>query len=185
METRAARAPPAEPSRGRVRRAARFAPLALSVLVAVAPLVTSCASTGKGPETGPISFPGDLPLAFSEVLAAAGSCDLAPSGGSQDPDGRSARLFLLSDWQSPRPESALVTVRFAVAGGGVEVRIEAQPLALYWMRLPSDRTDSGCKPCDAANQDFERVKFSYGLAAGNALRASRCLRERISSVPPR
>lgn len=185
METRAIRAPPSEPSRGWLRRAARSAPLTLSVLVAAAPLVTTCASTGGGPGTGPISFPGDLPSAFSEVLAAAGSCDLAPSGASRDPDGRSALLFLLSDWRSPRPESALVTVRFAVAGGGVEVRIEAEPLAMYGMRLPSARTDPVCKPCDAANQDFERVQFSYGLATGNALRASRCLRERISSVPPR
>lgn len=184
METRAVRAPLPEPSRGRQRRASHSAALTFLVLVVAAPLVTTCASPGRGPGTGPISFPGDLPSAFNEVLAAASSCDLAPSGASQDPDGRSALLFLLSDWRSPRPESALVTVRFAVAGGGVEARIEAQPLAKYGMRIPSTGTDSGCKPCTAANQNFELVQFSQGLATGNALRASRCLRERISLVIP-
>ncbi len=184
MKTKAARAPLPEPSRGRLRRAGHSAPLSLFILVAAAPLVTTCTSAGGGPGIGPISFPGDLPSAFSEVLAAASSCDLAPSGASQDPDGRSALLFLLSDWRSPQPESAVVTVRFVVASGGVEARIEAEPLAKYGMRLPSAGT-SGCKPCEANRPDSDMIQFSYGLATGNALRASRCLRERISLVPAR
>lgn len=184
METRAVPAPLPEPSRDRVRRAGHSAPSGLFILVAAAPLLTACTSAGGGPGIRPILLPGDLSSAFSEVLTAASSCDLAPSGASQDLDGRSALLFLLSDWRSPKPESAVVTVRFVVASGGVEARIEAEPLAKYGMRPPSAGT-SGCKPCETNRPDSDMIQFSYGLATGNALHASRCLRERISSVPAR
>ena len=133
------------------------------------------------------AFPGDLPSAVNAALGAAPACGLQLTEARRDEAKGSAILVFLDEWQNPKPESALVTVRFEPAPGGVSCRIEAHPLAEYGMAPPdvtAGSRGSACKPCSQARSELTLVRYSRGQAMANASRTSRCLGSAIASAVP-
>lgn len=88
----------------------------------------------------------------------------------------------------PRPDAAVawegdlasaVAVRVRDDARDVGVEIAAHPLAEYGMPPPDIRAGSeapGCVPCGALRAEVPMVRYSRGLALGNAARATRCVR---------
>ncbi|HYN40377.1 MAG TPA: hypothetical protein VE129_01270 [Thermoanaerobaculia bacterium] len=162
--------------------------LPVLLLAASAVLLPSCASGGAALGLVTLSWPGALPSAVDAVLGAAPACGLKLTDARREEAEGSATLVFLDEWQSPKPESALVTVRFGPAPGGVSCRVEAHPLAEYGM-LPPDVTAGSeglvCKPCSEAQKGFTMVKYSRGQAMANSARASRCLGEALGEAASR
>lgn len=180
--THASRTPPGRKgwSRARVR------PLAL--LVSCASLAAAaCSSGAASPGLETIRLGCDLPAAVNALLAAAPACGLHLMDARRDEATGTAFLVFLEEWQSPRPESALVTVRLEPVAGGVSSRFEAHPLAEYGMQAPDIRAGSEgfvCKPCSEARTEIAMVKYSRGQAMANGARTSRCLGSAIGSEVP-
>ncbi len=157
------------------------------LLVAVSTLLPACASGGAAGGAAVATFPGDLPAAVNALLAAAPACGLHLMDARRDEGTGTAFLVFLEEWQSPRPESALVTVRLGQAAGGVSSRFEAHPLAEYGMQAPDIRAGSEgfvCKPCSEARAEIAMVKYSRGQAMANGSRATRCLVEGLGAGAP-
>jgi hypothetical protein len=105
----------------------------------------------------------------------------------RDDGAGTAFLVFLEEWQRPRPESALVTVRLEPAADGVSSRFEAHPIAEYGMQPPDIRAGSEgfvCKPCSEARAEISMVKYSRGQAMANAARAVRCLQDALAPAAP-
>lgn len=159
----------------------------LLLAAAVAALLPACASGGAAGGGATATFPGDLPAAVNALLAAAPACGLHLMDARRDEGAGTAFLVFLEEWQSPRPESALVTVRLGPVAGGVSSRFEAHPLAEYGMQAPDIRAGSEgfvCKPCSEARVDLSLVKYSRGQAMANGSRATRCLLEGLEAGFP-
>lgn len=162
----------------------------LSGLLLVASLVLhpACASGGAAVGEVRIWWQGDVPSAGSAVLGAAPACGLQLTAARRDGENGPAILVLLDEWQSPKPESALVTVRLEPSPGGTSCHIEAHPLAEYGMSPPDVTAGSEglvCKPCSEAQNAIAMVKYSRGQAMGNSVRASRCLGEALGEAASR
>ena len=140
----------------------------------------ACAACASGPSRpdAVVAWGGDLASAVAAVAGAAPGCGLKLVDGRRAEDGTSALLVFLDGWQSPQPESAVVTVRARSEGGAVAVEVAAHPLAEYGMTPPDIKAGSeafGCVPCAALRVEIPMVRYSRGLALGNAARATRCL----------
>lgn len=165
------------PARPRLRRP-------LSTLLAAALPFVACA-TGTPRPDAVVVWGGDLASAVAATAAVAPGCGLKLMDGRRDEKGATALLVFLDGWQSPQPESAVVTVRLRREAGAAVVEIAARPLAEYGMEPPDIRAGSegsGCVPCDALRAETPMVRYSRGLALGNAARASRCLREALAAA---
>lgn len=165
---------------GRARRAGRCG--AAAHVLAAAIVSGACASGTRHPGREVVPWAGDLASAVEAVASAAHGCDLKLMDGRRAEAGTSAFLVFLEGWQSPKPESSVVTVRVVA---GVEVAIEAHPLAEYGMSPPDIRAGSEgfvCAPCTAARAEIPMVRYSRGLALGNAARASRCLGKALEAA---
>jgi hypothetical protein len=171
---------------GRSRpRSRRFLPVLALVVSAVLP--PSCTSGGPAPGVVTLSWQGDLPSAVNAAVGAAPACGLKLTEARRDGETGSGILVFLDEWQSPKPESALVMVRCGPSPGGVSCRIEAHPLAEYGMAPPDVAGSEGlvCKPCSQDRADLALVRYSRGQAMGNCARASRCLGEALGRAAPR
>ena len=147
---------------------------------------SSCASSGSPGNSGTLHLAGDLTAGVSQVVAAGAGCGLRLVDARQDETGRSAIVVLLDGASNPQPESALLTVRLEAGAEGVTVVHEAHPLAEYGMRPPDLRVGAdgpGCSSCTSAARLDGGVRYSRGLAMGNAVRSTRCLREALGATP--
>ena len=147
----------------------------------------ACATGGPHSAAAVVPWHGDGVSAVSALLAAAPACGLKAVDGRRDEAGTSAVLVFLESAQGPGPESAVVTVRVAAGGDGISLEIEAHPLAEYGMAPPDIRAGSVgfvCAPCAEARTEIATVRYSRGLAVGNAARAVRCLREGLEAAGP-
>lgn len=157
----------------------------LLATVLAAALPPSACATGAPRPDAVVAWGGDLASAVAATAAVAPGCGLKLMDGRRDEKGATALLVFLDEWQSPRPESAVVTVRLRTEGGAAVVEIAARPLADYGMEPPDIRAGSegsGCVPCDALRADTPMVRYSRGLALGNAARASRCLGDALAAA---
>jgi hypothetical protein len=153
------------------------------VLLSGALACAACASAPTLPDAV-VPWGGDVGSAVAAVAGAAPGCGLKLVDGRRAEDGREALLVLLDGWQSPQPESAVVTVRVRSGAGAVAVELAARPLAEYGMAPPDIRAGSeafGCVPCEALRVETPMVRYSRGLALGNATRAARCVREALEA----
>ncbi len=160
-------------------------PLLFALLATVALGATGCASGGPAVGVATVPWSGDVRSASSAVLAAAPDCGLRLLDGREDEASGTATLVLLDEWQSPKPESALVTVRVERAPAGASCRLEAHPLAEYGMRPPDVGAAGGpvaCQPCAEARREVPLSQYSRGLALGNAARAVGCLRDALAAA---
>jgi hypothetical protein len=165
----------------------RARPRDLLLAAAVSTLLPACASGGAAGGVAKATFPGDLPGAVNALLSAAPACGLHLMDARRDESPGTAFLVFLEEWQSPRPESALVTVRLEPVAGGVSSRIEAHPLAEYGMQAPDIRAGSegfACKPCSEARAELSMVRYGRGQALANGARATRCLLEGLGAGAP-
>ncbi len=160
----------------------RAAPLGLFLLASLVS-ASSCASGGSSGNSGTLLLAGDLGAGVNQVVAAGACCGLRIVDARQDEAGRTAFVVLLDGASSPLPENALVAVRLESGAEGVTVAYEAHPLAEYGLRPPDLRIGvdgAGCSCIGAARLDGG-VRYSRGLAMGNVVRATRCLREALDS----
>ena len=154
-------------------------------LIASLVVTSSCASAGSSGTSGTLRLAGDLTAGVSQVVAAGAGCGLRLVDSRQDEAGRTAVVVLLDGASNPLPENALVAVRLESGAEGVTVAYEAHPLAEYGMRPPDLRVGvdgPGCSCSPAARLDGG-VRYSRGLAMGNAVRSTRCLREALGAPP--
>lgn len=159
----------------------------LLLAAAASTLLPACASGGAAAGVATATFPGDLPAAVNALLAAAPACGLHLMDARRDESAGTAFLVFLEEWQNPRPESALVTVRLEPVADGVSSRFEAHPLAEYGMQAPDIRAGSEgfvCKPCSEARVEIAMVKYSRGQAMANGSRATHCLLEGLEEGAP-
>jgi hypothetical protein len=169
--------------RSRPRRRSPF----LLLLVGIQVFCQACASGEATLGVTTVVYPGDLPSAVNVALGAAPACGLRLTEGRRDETKGSAILVFLDEWQDPKPESSLVTVRFEPEPGGVSCRIEAHPLAEYGMTPPDVTAGSEgfvCKPCSQVSSASPLVRYSRGQAMANAARTSRCLGSAIRPAAP-
>ncbi len=157
--------------------------------MAGAAVFTVTAACGSMPAGGGevVTLPGDLPAAVDGAAAAAMACGLHVYSTTVDPERTHATLVLLADWRAPRPESSLVTLDLRASPAGVEACIEAHPLAEYGMRPPEAGAGGGapsCLPCAAARAEIKTYHYSHSLAAGNAIRVRKCIREALTGSAP-
>ncbi len=153
------------------------------LLLASIVVTSSCASGGSSGNAGTLRLAGDLDAGVGQVVAAGAGCGLRLVDARKDAAGRSAAVVLLDGASNPRPENTLVAIRLESGAEGVTVAYEAHPLAEYGMRPPDLRIGvdgTGCSCIGAARQDGG-VRYSRGLAMGNVVRATRCLREALGS----
>jgi len=160
-------------------------------LRAAAPLAAglACAACASGPARpgAAVALRSDLGSAVAAAAAAAPGCGLKLVDGRRAEDGKTALLVFLEGGLSPQPESAVVTVHFETVPAGVSAAVEARPLAEHGMAPPDIRAGSAglaCVPCAAARAELPTVRYSPGLAAGNAARAEGCLRAALGAAAP-
>lgn len=172
---------------GRVRPRSRPF-LSVLFLVAFSVFPPSCTSGGPAFGVVTLTWKGDLPSAVNAALGAAPACGLKLTDARRDEATGSGILVFLDEWQNPKPESALVTVRFEPSPGGVSCHVEAHPLAEYGMTPPDVTAGSEgyvCQPCSQARADLALVRYSRGQAMANSARASRCLGEALGGAASR